>query len=292
MRWKGRAQSKNVVDQRGATPGGMAAGGGLGMILLAALAFFFGGGEAVQKVLQADKAKRQRQVQQPRGGAAAPDDHWKEFVSVVLKDTEDVWTRLFAAAGQRYQPCKLNLFSGGVSTRGCGSASSAMGPFYCPADQQVYIDPTFFDELATKYKAPGDFAHACVIAHEVAHHVQNRLKWNRNANLARQSGNKRAANRASVRLELQADFLAGVWAHHAHKYDNILQSGDLNEAMRAATQIGDDTLQLKASGRTNPDTYTHGTAEQRKKWFMLGVQSGNFLEAQRIIDENFPYESL
>ncbi|MFK7818811.1 MAG: neutral zinc metallopeptidase [Planctomycetaceae bacterium] len=284
MRWQGREQSENVRDQRGASPGRMVAGGGIGMLLIAFVAMLFG--KNPQALLEANK---KAQAKQGQAGEVGKDDQYKAFVGSVLKTTEDIWTKQFADHGQRYKKPIVNLFTAQVQS-GCGPASSAMGPFYCPADNQVYIDPTFFEELAEKYGAPGDFACAFVIAHEVAHHVQNELRWNDQANKARRSGNKLASNRESVRLELQADFLAGVWAHHAHKQFNILEEGDLGEAMQAAIQIGDDTLQAKATGRVVPENFTHGSAEQRKRWFLKGVQSGSFPDAQRLLA--MPYEEL
>lgn len=296
MRWRGREESENVRDVRGMGGGGVIAGGGIGVLLLAFLAYVFGGGDAAQKILENNKAKQQQAQRQGGGGgggAKGPiDDDAKKFIGVVLNDTENVWAKLFRDNGVRYEEPELIIFSGGV-TSGCGKASSDMGPFYCPADKRVYIDPSFFADLAKRHKAPGDFAQAFVIAHEVGHHIQNLLKWNANANAARRSGNKLASNRASVRLELQADFLAGVWAHHAHKNWGILERGDLKEAMRAAIQIGDDTLQAQATGRVIPANFTHGSGEQRQRWFMAGVESGNFREAQRLIDENaIPYNEL
>lgn len=286
MRWKGRERSQNVRDQRGMAPGKMAAGGGIGVLLLAVVAFLFGGDP--QKILQAQKAAQQQQGQQPNA-EVGKDDEAREFVEVVVKTTEDVWQKLFADNGVQYAKPVVNLFSGQVVSK-CGAASSAMGPFYCPADRQVYIDPTFFHELATRHQAPGDFAQAFVIAHEVGHHIQNELGWNKRANAARRSGNKIQANQESVRLELQADYLAGVWAHHAHKRFGVLEQGDLAEAMKAAIQIGDDTLQKQARGRVIPENFTHGSAKQRQYWFMKGVEAGNFPKAVVLFE--IPYDEL
>lgn len=290
MRWKGREQSDNVQDKRGMTPGRVA-GGGIGMIVLAAIAYFVGGGDAAKKVMDRQRAMQQQQGQQaPAGnaGKVGKMDDSREFIGFVLKTTEVVWTKQFAARGREYDKPTLNIFSGHVDS-GCGPASSAMGPFYCPGDSQVYIDPTFFDELATKYGAPGDFAPAFVIAHEVGHHIQNELGWNDRSNKARRAKSP-TANQESVRLELQADYLAGVWAHHAHKEFDILEKGDLQEAMRAAIKIGDDTLQLQATGRVIEADFTHGSAEQRQRWFMEGVKSGNFDRAVVLFE--IPYNEL
>ena len=284
MRWRGREESENVRDVRGMGGGGMVAGGGIGVLLLAFLAYVFGGGDAAEKVLENNKG-RQQAGQQQKGGTGPIDDDAKKFIGVVLKDTEGVWQKLFSENGVQYREPELIIFSGGVTSL-CGKASSAMGPFYCPADKRVYIDPSFFADLAKRHDAPGDFAQAFVIAHEVGHHIQNLLGWNDAANKARRSGNKQVANRASVRLELQADFLAGVWAHHAHKKWNILERGDLQEAMKAAIQIGDDTLQAQGTGRVIPENFTHGSGDQRQRWFMAGVKSGNFRAAQRLTDRN------
>ena len=201
------------------------------------------------------------------------------FSRVVLKDTEDVWLRVFPqipeAGGKPYQPPTMVLFNGNVSTRGCGSASAAVGPFYCPGDLKVYLDLSFFDELKTKFEAPGDFACAYVVAHEVGHHVQNQLGISMQVQRQQQTASKVEANRLSVRTELQADYLAGVWAFHAQKMKDILETGDIAEALNAAQQIGDDTIQRKQAGRVVPDAFTHGTAEQRIRWFTLGLESGN-----------------
>jgi len=218
MRWRGRERSSNVEDRRGRRPTKMAVGGGgLGLLLLIGVAMFMGADpKAILQLIGEPQQQPVGEVQAIPG--QAPDDDVREFIEVVLRDTEEVWTRMFLeqVRGGEYQQPRLILFSGAVQT-GCGPADSAVGPFYCPADQRVYIDPSFFEDLKRRHQAPGDFAQAYVIAHEVAHHVQNLLGISDSVSKVRQGGNKIETNRASVRLELQADFLAGVWAHHAHK---------------------------------------------------------------------------
>ena len=279
MRWRGRQRSQNVEDRRGMSPKKAIGGGGIGVVIIALIAMFFGADQDTLKALLGDG---QQAVQQQQGQAV--DDDARQFISVVLRDTEVVWTNLFRqhVNGEYKQP-KLILFSGYVNS-GCGPAKSAVGPFYCPADQQIYIDPTFFDQLARRHRAPGDFAQAYVIAHEVAHHVQNLLGNNMAVNRARREGTELEANRQSVRLELQADYLAGVWAHHAQKKFNILEDGDIEEAIRAANQIGDDTLQREATGYVQPSRFTHGTSAQRMRWFKKGLMSGDFVAGQQILE--------
>lgn len=282
MRWRGREQSENVEDRRGMGPATMAMGGGGILVLIMAVVALFMGADPRDVAGLVGQAQRPAVVPGAGKGAGVDDDN-KEFVAVVLRDTEQVWTKLFQenVQGGRYQPPRLVMFSGAVQTA-CGTASAAVGPFYCPGDQQVYIDPAFFDELARRHKAPGDFASAYVIAHEVAHHVQHLLGFDGPVNQIRQRGSSEAANQASVRLELQADYLAGVWAHHAHRDYAILEQGDLEEAIRAANQIGDDTLQKQATGFVIPERFTHGTSAQRVKWFSRGFQSGDMGQCQQL----------
>ncbi len=199
----------------------------------------------------------------------------KEFVSVVLGYTEDVWEDLFRKMNKEYVKPKLELFRDATQS-GCGNASSAVGPFYCPADQKVYLDLGFFQELKEKFKAPGDFAEAYVVAHEVGHHVQNLLGISDKVHAAQSRASKAEANELSVRLELQADFLAGVWAHHAQKIKSILEVGDVESGLRAATAIGDDRLQMEAQGYVVPDSFTHGTSKQRVRWFTKGLKTGDY----------------
>lgn len=210
---------------------------------------------------------------------------------MILRDTETIWTKLFKeqVPGTSYTPPKVVIFTDSVESR-CGIASAAMGPFYCPADEQVYIDPAFFDELATRHHAMGDFAQAYVLAHEVAHHVQNLTGFSDIVNQVRSEGDKLQINQYSVRLELQADFFAGVWAHHAHKEYGILEDGDMEEGINAANQIGDDTLQREATGHVVPERFTHGTSAQRVKWFKKGLLSGKFKDCEQLFD--IGYEKL
>ena len=285
MRWRGRERSSNVEDRRGIPAGGLAlGGGGIGVLLIAAIAMFLGADpdQVKQIVGQQQAAPGGQQQAQPQ------DDDAREFIEVVLHDTEAVWDQLFRqhVQGGDYREPKLVIFSGSVQS-GCGRASAAMGPFYCPADQQVYIDPTFFNDLQRRHNAPGDFAQAYVIAHEVAHHVQYLLGFSDLVNQVRQRGNKAETNRASVRLELQADFLAGVWAHHAQKNYSILEEGDLEEAINAANQIGDDTLQLQAQGYVVPERFTHGTSAQRVRWFKAGLLSGDVNRCQQLFEMDY-----
>jgi predicted metalloprotease len=208
------------------------------------------------------------------GEQAGVDDEMKQFVATVLADTEDVWEKLFAEMNRRYEDPKLVLFSGRVQSA-CGMATAASGPFYCPADAQVYIDLSFYDELRNRFGAPGDFAQAYVIAHEIGHHVQNQLGLSDKVHQLRDRVSEEEYNRYSVRLELQADYFAGVWAHHAERMRNILEPGDLEEALNAATAIGDDRLQQESRGYVVPDSFTHGTSEQRVRWFRRGFESGD-----------------
>ena len=216
------------------------------------------------------------QVQQPAGPAKAPpsSDRQAQFVSVVLADTEDVWGQIFQQAGQRYQPPKLVLFSGAVATA-CGTGQSAMGPFYCPGDFKVYLDMDFFNTLSQELGAPGDFAKAYVIAHEVGHHIQNLTGISGKVDAMRGRVSQRDQNALSVRLELQADCYAGVWAHHANKARSILENGDIESAVNAAQRIGDDALQRKSTGTVVPDSFTHGSSAQRVRWFTTGIQTGS-----------------
>lgn len=280
MRWKGRSRSTNVEDRRGMSPRVMASGGGLGLILIVGLVLLLGDPKDLQQIL----GQVQQQQQQPAGGGSGgKDDEAAEFIGVVLHDTEVVWNDLFRQhVGKRYRNPKLIIFDGQVQSA-CGVASSAVGPFYCPADQQIYIDPSFFYELRQRHNAPGDFAQAYVIAHEVAHHVQKLVGYSDIVARERQKG-ERAGNRASVRLELQADYLAGVWAHHAQKRLNILESGDIEEAINAANQIGDDTLMKRAGGYVRPERFTHGTSAQRAYWFKQGLKTGDFAACESLFE--------
>ena len=289
MRWKGGERSQNVEDRRGVSPQ-MAIGGGGGLLVVVVMIAvqLFGGGQREQQfAANAVKAIQQRQTQ-PQTSGEGVDDEYREFISVVLRSTEVVWSDLFSEQirGAAYTPPKLVMFSDAVQTA-CGQGSSAMGPFYCPADKKVYIDPLFFEDLARRHQAPGDFAQAYVIAHEVAHHVQNLLQFNVPVNRARQSGDEAFANQMSVRLELQADFLAGVWAHYAHREYDLVEPGDREEAIRAANQIGDDTLQRAATGRVIPERFTHGTSAQRARWFGRGFESGRLKDCEQLFELDY-----
>jgi predicted metalloprotease len=223
----------------------------------------------------------------PIDPANDPDGDRKEFVRTVLADTEDVWRAQFKQFGRRYEDPTLVLFSGAVESA-CGQASAAVGPFYCPGDSKVYLDMSFFRELEAKFSAPGDFAQAYVVAHEVGHHVQNLLGYSDRVQNARQRSSKAEANKQSVRLELQADYLAGVWAHHANQARRFLEEGDIEAALDAATAIGDDKLQKQARGYVVPDSFTHGSSAQRVRWFSRGLKTGSFQDAELLfkLDES------
>jgi hypothetical protein len=253
----------------------MLVGGGLGTIVIVIIVALLGGDPLA--LLQ--QAQNIPQVG-PQGGPGfdqggeGVDDELAEFVKVVLADTEDVWDAQFRAMGREYRRPKLVLFTGQVQS-GCVFASAAVGPFYCPADEKVYIDLSFFDELRRRFHAPGDFAQAYVIAHEVGHHVQKLLGTSDQVHEAQQRVDKSEGKRLSVRLELQADFLAGVWAHHANKMRQMIESGDVEEALGAANAIGDDRLQMEGRGYVVPDSFTHGSSAQRMHWFRLGLETGD-----------------
>jgi predicted metalloprotease len=273
MRWQGRRASENVEDRRG-TGRPVAVGGGL-MTLAILLLLVFLGMDPIQALRLAPQIAPPAAPQPRAGQQAPPNDELKQFVSVVLADTEDIWSQLFTEAfGRRYTPPKLVLFSGRVSSA-CGLASAAVGPFYCPLDRQVYIDLSFYEELKRRFGAPGDFAQAYVIAHEIGHHVQNLLGVSNEVQTQRQRLPEVEANRLSVRLELQADFLAGVWAHHVARFADVLEEDDIREAVRAAAAIGDDAIQKQSQGYVVPDAFTHGSSDQRVKWFLAGFTSGD-----------------
>ena len=271
MRWKDGERSENVEDRRGMRVPGGAKGLGLGAIVIALIAYFATGDAG--KVLEM-LGSAQVGAGSPTAGEARPttaaEDEQAEFMKVVLKETEDIWNELFARAGRRYQEPVLVLFRDAVQSA-CGTQSAAVGPFYCPADSKVYLDQSFFDDLSRRHGAPGDFAQAYVIAHEIGHHVQNLLGTSEEVNRARSRSSKEEANELSVRLELQADFYAGVWAH----YTNRIEAGDVEEALRAASAIGDDRLQKQAQGYAVPESFTHGTSEQRVRWFRRGYETGD-----------------
>jgi len=275
MRWRGRRASGNVEYRGAAGPPMMKVGGGLGMLILVLVAAYFG--VDIRPLMQNPQL-------QPGGGQAQQIDPERdftpeqkqlaEFAAVVLADTEDVWTELFQKQGERYAKPNLVLFAERVQSA-CGFASAASGPFYCPADQKLYLDLSFYEELERRFEAPGDFAQAYVLAHEVGHHVQNLMGITDQVHQKRQVLNDEDYNDLSVRLELQADFLAGVWAHHAQKMKDILEPGDIEEALNAATAIGDDRLQKQGQGYVVPESFTHGTSEQRARWFRKGFETGD-----------------
>jgi predicted metalloprotease len=267
-------QSSNVEDRRGVSMGRGIMGGGIGMIILVVVGMLFGIDPRVILGLAGTVQTVQNQVAPPKvEGAKGPlQDELGKFVSGVLADTEKTWGTLFQQIGRTYREPNLVLFTGATPTA-CGTGQAAMGPFYCPLDQKVYIDLAFYQQLRDRFKAPGDFAQAYVIAHEVGHHVQNQLGIMQKMDQFRRSMSEREANALSVRLELQADCFAGVWAHHAQNR-NLLEAGDVEEALRAAAAIGDDTIQRSTQGRIVPDSFTHGSAEQRQRWFMTGMKSG------------------
>jgi predicted metalloprotease len=274
MRWEGDRESGNVEDRRGMGGPLMVAGGGIGTVIVIVLALLFGRNPA--QVLQ-QVGQGQSQQQQPGAPvqASPEEERLVRFVKTVLADTEDVWRdQLPRQTGVSYRYPTLVLFRKQVQSA-CGGASAASGPFYCPGDEKVYIDLSFYDELQQRFKAPGDFAQAYVIAHEVGHHVQKLLGTSDRVQALRAGADKVKSNQLSVRLELQADFYAGVWAHHAQKMKNILQPGDVDEALRAASAIGDDRIQMQSRGYVVPDAFTHGTAKQRTAWFKKGFQTGD-----------------
>jgi uncharacterized protein len=273
MRWDGERESQNVEDRRGMRMPGGGKGIGLGAIVIALIASAIFGVNplTVLGLLGGGGAMAPTSSQQQSGPAATSDD--TRFVRVVVASTEDVWTPLFQRAGARYEPPTLVVFRGATQTA-CGPGQSAMGPFYCPADRKVYLDLDFFDTLKQRLGAPGDFAQAYVIAHEVGHHVQNLLGISEKAHNAQRQAGEAQGNAISVRVELQADCFAGVWAHHSQQAKQWLEAGDIEEAMNAAAQIGDDTLQRKSQGRIVPESFTHGTSAQRVEWFKRGLSSG------------------
>jgi predicted metalloprotease len=287
MRWQDRRRSENVEDRRGMSPRGMVFGGGFGLIIILLIAVLFGADPLA--------LLNQIEVQDPSvqtGGPPAPgtvspqEEELSQFVSVILADTEDVWNALFQREGLTYREPRLVLFSGGVESA-CGFASAAVGPFYCPLDQQVYVDLTFYDMLRQRFGAPGDFAQAYVIAHEVGHHVQNLLGTSGKVQQLMQQVSREEAAELSVRLELQADFLAGVWAHHGQRMRQFLEAGDIEEGLRAASAIGDDRMQMRGQGYVVPETFTHGTSEQRVRWFRRGLETGDLR-----LGDTFAAESL
>lgn len=270
MRWRGERQSSNIEDRRGMSRGGIAIGGGLGGIVLIALALLFGADP--RQVLEQVPSSGPGPGQQSRP-INPEEEELKQFVATVLASTEDVWHEQFRLLGRQYREPTLQLFSDRAESA-CGVAGASVGPFYCPEDEKIYIDLSFFRELSTRFRAPGDFAQAYVIAHEVGHHVQNLLGTMDQVNSARARNTERLNNEISVRLELQADFYAGVWAHYAQR-KGVVEPGDYEEALGAASAVGDDRLQRESQGYVVPDSFTHGTSTQRVEWFRRGFDSGD-----------------
>jgi predicted metalloprotease len=270
MRWEGRRQSENVEDRR-STGQQVLVGGGL-LTLLFMIVMMFLGADPMQMLQMAPEMMAPQQ-QGPPGKPI--DDEMGKFIKTVMADNEDVWSALFPKAfGRRFAPPKLVMFTRQVRS-GCGIADAGAGPFYCPLDRTVYIDPVFYEELKRRFGAPGDFAQAYVIAHEIGHHVQNQLGISNKVQSMRPRLSDRDYNSLSVRMELQADFLAGVWAHHIARYAGILDEEDIREAVNAAQAIGDDRIQKQAQGYVVPEAFTHGTSEQRVRWFLYGLKTGN-----------------
>jgi uncharacterized protein len=286
MKWEGNRQSDNVEDRRDDAPGsgggGFRLGGGrgigVGTIAIALVAgWIFGINPLTILGVLSGGGTEEAPVAQAPAHRPPADDKMAAFVATILADTEDVWKAQFGAQGGGYREPKLVLFRGATATA-CGTGQAAMGPFYCPGDQKVYIDLGFYETMKTRLGAPGDFAQAYVIAHEIGHHVQALMGITEKVDAARQRGGAAQSNALSVRLELQADCLAGVWAHHAQRSRQILEQGDIEEAMNAASQIGDDALQRKSQGTVIPESFTHGTSAQRVDWFKRGLTGGNLRE--------------
>ena len=273
MDFRNGRESNNVEDRRGQGGRGLRGGGkiGIGTIVLALVAMYFGiDPSVVLNTAMTDPAPVESTQQRPEAENAQA-----RFVSMVLADTEDTWRVIFQQGGATYREPKLVLYTGATRSA-CGVGQAEMGPFYCPADAKVYLDLAFFDELHHRFGAPGDFAQAYVIAHEIGHHVQNLLGISDKVQQARGRVSEREANLLSVRLELQADCLAGIWAHHANRSRSVLEAGDIEEGLTAATAVGDDHIQKRTQGYAVPDSFTHGSAEQRRRWFGIGLQEGRF----------------
>jgi uncharacterized protein len=269
MRWKGREQSGNVEDRRGVSGKTIVAGGTVGTIVIALLVWVLGGNP-----MDVLNSRAQQTETATEGTNTQTSDELTQFVSVVLKDTEDVWNTLFSQSGKTYREPTLVIYSTSTQSA-CGYSSAATGPFYCPGDEKVYIDLDFLEQLQQEINAPGDFAQAYIIAHEVGHHVQKLLGITDQMESLRNQVSQAEYNDYSVRLELQADFLAGVWAYHDQQMKNILEEGDIEEALNAASSVGDDRMQMQSQGYVVPDAFTHGSAEQRVRWFTKGFQTGD-----------------
>ena len=281
MQWQGRRQSSNVDDRRGLSGGGLAVGGGvLGVIFLLAK-FLLGDGD-INDLQQLSPPQQQEMTVEQK----AAEDKQAAFVKVVLADTEDVWAKLFSEMGRTYTEPTLVLFRNST-TSACGNASAATGPFYCPVDDDLYIDLSFAQQLKEEFGATGDFAMAYVVAHEVGHHVQDLLGVTDKMQQLRQQVSETEYNKYSVRLELQADFYAGLWAHYDDKMKNVIDQSDINEALSAANAIGDDRLQQEYQGTITPDSFTHGTSEQRMYWFKKGYETGDIKQGNTFAEGSF-----
>jgi uncharacterized protein len=281
MRWRGERQSTNIEDRRGLSGGKIAVGGGLGTIVIMIIALLFGADPRQLLEQVPDNQPSQVQTSRPQN---PEEEELKQFVSVVLAKTEDVWSDIFVDNGRQYREPKLVLFTDQVRSA-CGIAGTAVGPFYCPGDEKVYIDLSFYQALRQRFNAPGDFAQAYVVAHEVGHHVQKLLGIMDRVNSMQQRVDERQANQLSVRLELQADFFAGVFARHVQN-QGVLEQGDIEEALRAASAVGDDKIQRQETGYVVPDSFTHGTSEQRLRWFKKGYDSGDIRQGDTFSTNN------
>lgn len=282
MRWQNRRKSTNVEDRRGMRSRGAKLGGGLGAVILVVLYLVFGG--KTGDIPRGIQSLQTNETQSVRPLSPA-EKKMGDFVSVVLADTEDVWHTLFRREGLKYREPKLVLFSNAAQSA-CGFAQSATGPFYCPADEIVYIDLDFLQSMQRQLGAPGDFAMAYVIAHEIGHHVQKLMGIMEKTNRMRQQLSTREYNRLMVQLELQADFLAGIWAHHAQRMKNILEEGDIQEGINAAAAVGDDRIQERSRGYVVPDSFTHGTSKQRAYWFLKGFKTGDLNQGNTFAADN------
>jgi predicted metalloprotease len=275
MRWRQSRESQNVEDYRGQPTGGGGGGGGfklgIGGIVIAIIAYFIGGPDLVMSLFSGSGSTPQAEAPVEAG---TPSDESGEFVAHVLGDTEETWTAIFSKAGREYQQPHLAIFSRAINT-GCGSATSAAGPFYCPVDRKVYIDLAFFHQLETEFAAQGDFARAYVIAHEVGHHVQTLLGISDQVRAQQQRSSEAGVNALQVKMELQADCFAGIWAHYADSARQLIEAGDIDEALNAASAVGDDTIQKRVQGHVDQESFTHGSGAQRQQWFRKGYSTGS-----------------
>jgi predicted metalloprotease len=278
MLWEGRRGSSNIEDRRGLSGGHIAVGGGIGSLVIGLIIYLLGGNPSQVMDTGPSNAPQTQEEKQAS-------DKEAQFVSVVLADTEDIWSKLFSNMNKQYSDPTLVMFTDATES-GCGYASAATGPFYCPQDEKVYLDISFFREMRDRFNAAGDFAEAYVIAHEVGHHVQNLLGITDKVDAMRGRANETEMNKMSVKLELQADFLAGVWAHYEQSLKNVIQPGDIEEALNAANAIGDDRLQKESQGYVVPDSFTHGTSQQRMYWFKKGYETGDINQGDTFNDPN------